>query len=336
MTVPIAGRSIGDVGSVELNLADPQLLPFSAVIPTRDRAGALKRTLNSLRRQNAWPSQIIIVDASNDDASKLVATEFANEVRRVRCEVTWSRATIKGAAVQRNQGVAMASFPVVGFFDDDILFEPDCIERLWQALLADPQLGAVNAMITNQSYQPPGFVSRMMFRAMAGKSEASYAGRLLGPAVNLLPEDRYDLPDVVPVEWLNLGCTFYRREALPDPPFSEQFVGYSMLEDVTLSLIVGRRRRLANVRTARIYHDSQPGSHKNDVVAVSRMELVNRHYVMTAILQRRHFRDYARLALWEWFQLTVCALRSRFGLHLWKTLWGKVLGTFDILIGAAT
>ena len=83
---------------------------------------------------------------------------------------------------------------VIGFFDDDILFEPDCIARLWRALQSDAGLGGVNAMITNQRYQSPGRVSRMMFRWMAGRREASYAGRVLGPAVNLLPEDRDDLP----------------------------------------------------------------------------------------------------------------------------------------------
>jgi len=35
------------------------------------------------------------------------------------------------AAVQRNQGLARASQPVIWFFDDDILFEPECVARLW-------------------------------------------------------------------------------------------------------------------------------------------------------------------------------------------------------------
>src|SRR5262249_14468861 len=135
-------------------------------------------------------------------------------------EIVWQAAQTRGAASQRNEGVlSCRPHSIIGFFDDDILFEPDCIARLWRALQSDRGLGGVNAMITNQRYHPPGRVSWLMFRLMAGKTKASYAGQVLGPAVNLLPEDRDDLPEVVPVEWLNLGCTLYRREALPAPPF---------------------------------------------------------------------------------------------------------------------
>src|SRR5207249_6255419 len=61
------------------------------------------------------------------------------------------------------------SQPVIAFFDDDILFEPGCIARLWHALQSDPRIGGVNAMITNQRYQTPGLVSRTLLRIMAGR-----------------------------------------------------------------------------------------------------------------------------------------------------------------------
>ena len=146
---------------------------------------------------------------------------------------------------------------------------------------------------------------------MVGR-EKSFAGRVIGPAVNLLPEDRHDLPEVVPVEWLNHGCTIYRREALPDPPFPAEFTGYSLMEDLALSLQVGKTWKLANARTARIFHDSQPGTYKSDARSRSRMELVNRHFVMTRIMGRRGFIAYLKLAAWELFSLA-SALASRRG-----------------------
>ena len=112
-------------------------------------------------------------------------------------------------------------------------------------------------MIVNQKYHPPGVISRAVFTLLNGHRALNFAGRVLGPAVNLLPEDRDDLPEVVPVEWLNTTCTLYRREVLPSPPFDAVFRGYSMMEDLTLSLRVGKGWRLANARTARIFHDSQ-------------------------------------------------------------------------------
>jgi hypothetical protein len=194
-------------------------------------------------------------------------------------------------------------------------------------------MGGVNAMITNQRYHSPGRISRFVFRLMDRRDESFYPGSVLGPVVNLLPEDREDLPEVVPVEWLNTTCTLYRREALPDPPFPEHFQGYSLMEDVTLSLVVGRHWKLANARTARIYHDSQPGSHKVDPKLVAEMQLINRHYVMTQVLGRNRISDYVKLFLFELFSLTstlrVPSGRAVFG----PTLRGKARASWSIVSG---
>jgi GT2 family glycosyltransferase len=310
-------------------------LQISCVVPTRDRPKSLRRTLGSLALQEELPAELILIDASRDGASRKVADDFAEGFSARGCTIRWESAAIAGAASQRNQGVTLATQPIIGFFDDDIVFEKTCLASLHKALMSDARMGGVNAMITNQRYFPPGWVSRSIFRIMRGRAQTSYAGCLLGPAINILPEDREDLPQIVPVEWLNLGCTFYRREALPDPPFPDFFSGYSMMEDVALSVRVARDWRLANVRTARIFHDSQPGDHKSSPLAIAQMELVNRHYVMTSILEKRQMSDYARLAVWEVFQLLVCALQRRFGREFWSTLRGKWLGLRQIAMGGA-
>ena len=287
-----------------------------------DRARALKRTLESLAAQGVVPAELIVVDGSAKDDSRSVVeawgAQFARESRAV-----WLRAETLGAAAQRNQAIRIASQPFIWFFDDDIVFEPECVARLWRALERDPGLGGVNAMITNQRYVAPGRVSRLMFALMSGRNEPTFAGRILGPAVNLLPEDRDDLPEIVATEWLNTTCTIYRREALPNPPFDSIFTGYSMMEDLTLSIRVGRQWRLANARTARIFHDSQPGSHKVDPLELAEMELVNRYYVMTQVLERRGWINRTRLFVWEAFQLAICAAVAENRRNLRAILRGK-------------
>lgn len=305
-------------------------IPVSLVIPTRNRPAILDRMLKSLLEQSPLPAEIVVIDSSDDLATKQVFGWFANEAASRGCVAVWQQAEKRGAAVQRNQGVSIAHHATIAFSDDDILFESECIARLWDAMRSDPMLGGVCAMITNQHYESPGFVSRTIFQILAGKNESSYAGRLLGPAVNLLPEDRNDLPEIVPVEWMNTTCTFYRREALPDPPFSSFFTGYSLMEDVALSARVAHRWKLANVRTARIFHDSQPGDHKSSEAALSEMELVNRYHVMTEILGRNRPSDYARLVLWEVFQLSGCAVQKKCGKPFWRMLKGKLQGVGSI------
>lgn len=305
-------------------------LPASAVVPTRNRHEALGRTLDSLLKQEVLPAELIVVDGSENAETRRVVESFG-ERATCSCVVKYLRAETLGAAVQRNQGVAVATQPVIWFFDDDILFEPDCVPRLWAALHSADDVGGVNAMITNQLYRAPGRASRLMFRLMGGKG-SSFAGRILGPAVNLLPEDRADLPEIMPVEWLNTTCTMYRREALPEPVFSSHFTGYSMMEDVTLSIIVGRKWKLMNARTARIFHDSQPGTHKADVSELASMELINRHHVMTEILGRNRPLDYVRLMLWEAFHLAVGVLRAESRRTIPAILAGKLRALRSILI----
>jgi GT2 family glycosyltransferase len=292
-----------EVGSMRI------IAPASAVIATRNRAASLARTLHSLAMQEVAPSELVVIDGSENEATKDMVAKFS-EGHSPALSVRWIPAAVVGAAAQRNQGVSLATQPFIWFFDDDVIFEPGCAEQLWKAINADPTVGGVNAMIVNQRYHPPGRISRAVFRLMHGRRERSYAGKVIGPVVTLLPEDSTALPDVVPVEWLNTTCTIYRREALPSPPFDAVFTGYSLMEDVALSLRVGKKWKLANARTARIVHESQSGEHKSDARLVARMELINRYYVMRKILDQRGALSILRLFVWQLFQLASVAARS--------------------------
>jgi len=307
------------------------IIAVSAVVATKDRPACLARALASL--DAALPAELIVIDASGDDASKAVVADFSGRTAPLGCRVIWQPAARVGAAAQRNQGVALVTQPAIWFFDDDVVFEPHCLSRLWAALQSDAALGGVHAMIVNQRYLPPGAISRAMFRLMAGRSHSSYAGRVLGPVINMLPEDRDDLLDIVPVQWMNTGCAMYRREALPAPPFPDHFTGYSLMEDVALSMTVAKRWKLANVRSARIFHDSQPAPHKADPAVRIEMEMVNRHYIMTHIA-KSGAADYARLVPWHLFQLAVCGVRHKFGMPFWQMLKGNIRGVYAIMSGA--
>lgn len=307
----------------------PEVLPVSVIIPTRHRTEPFRRTLWSLAQQSAQPAEAVVVDASDD---RTTAALCQAGVPGLSCALRWIKASSRGAASQRNEGVRQASHAVIGFFDDDILFHPECVSRLWQALRSDPKMGGVNATITNQTYSRPGRVTRVMFPLLAGGRLATYAGRVIGPAVNNLAEDDPSLPEVVPTDWLNTTCTLYVREALPNPPFPDHFTGYSLCEDLTLSLTVARRGwKLANARTARIFHDSQPGDHKRSHADLAAMELVNRHYVMTRVLDRTRVSDYVRLGIWEAFQVAAAA-QGGFR-RLAAEVAGKVRGAARLIAG---
>ena len=305
-----------------------KILPISTIIPTRHRSYPLTRTLQSLSQQSLQPVEMIIVDGSNDDLTKNLCE---NEIPGLLTKIKYYRASEIGAATQRNQGMVHSSENVIWLMDDDILLEPECLEKLWNALQSDPSMGGVNAMITNQCYLPPGKISRWLFGFLHGHIEDSYAGKCIGPALNLLPEDNPNLPEIVPVEWLNTTCTLYRKEALPNPLFPPNFTGYSLMEDVTLSLMVGKKWKLANARTARIFHDSQPGDHKNNQAVLAKMSLINRFFVMTKILERQKPSDYTKLVVLQLFEI-ISSLQSKQGwLYLPSVLYGKLAGCIELI-----
>ena len=296
-------------------------LPISTIVATRDRPLPLKNMLESLAQQSVQPQEIIIVDSSNSDRTQEVCE---TKIDRLETNISYHRATETGAATQRNQGIKYATQDAIWLLDDDMILEPDCLLKMWQALESDRHIGGVNAMITNQKYLSPGKISRTLFRLLNGRVESSYAGKCIGPGLNLLPEDRADLPAVVPVEWLNSGCVLYRRTALPQPMFASLFTGYSLMEDLALSLTVGKQWQLANARTAKVFHDCQPGEYKSDRGVLAEMELVNRHYIMTQVLTRSTLQDYLKLAILQLFGIIASLFYPGGWLNLPKVIWGKI------------
>lgn len=297
------------------------LVAITSVIPTANRSQVLQRTLESIGRQEIQPAEIIVVDASDNDSTKKIC---CLSITGLESAIIYKKAQQKGAASQRNEGLDGNINPVVFFLDDDIILEPGCMEALWNCLQSDTRIGAVNAMITNQHYHTPGKITRFMYRLMSGKKMLSYAGKCIGPAWNLLPEDDPALPACTEVEWVNTTCTLYRMDSLPTPVFPERFKGYSLMEDLALSLTVAKKYKLYNVRNARIFHDSQPGEHKNNATALSKMELLNRHYIMTDIMGRNKFSDYCKLFIFELFGI-FAGLRNKSG---WRNLLPGILGKF--------
>lgn len=301
------------------------MIPVSAVIATKDRPEKLANLFRSLRAQDVALAEVVVVDASAGGRTKVLCdSSDAPEGTR------WIRAARPGAASQRNEGVAAAKQPFVLFADDDVVLETGCLRTLWEAIQSSPDLGGVNATITNQGYHPPGRLSRAFYGWLNAAPMDSYAGRCIGPGLNFLPEDREGLPDAVTADWMNLGATLYRREALPDPPFHPHFEGYSMCEDLALSLSVGKRWRLANARKARVFHDTGEGRRRLGVARGAAMELVNRHFIMTEIRGMRGPGDYLKLAAWELFSIA-SGLRSAAGwARLPAVLVGKAKGVWEL------
>lgn len=278
-----------------MNTSKSDIVNISVIIPTLNRAHVLNNTIDSISRQNIQPFEIIIIDGSSN-FEKLSKSDFIG----LRSDIIHHQATELGAAKQRNQGIILARTSIIGFFDDDILLEKDCIANLYTGLQENPSCGGINAVITNQSYHSLGRISKLFYRMMGADTSQSLAGKCIGPAINFLT-DSVAKDDFTSVDWLNTGCTLYRKEALPNPVFDKHFTGYSLMEDLALSLRVAKNWKLLNSTNSRIYHDSQPSEGKDNIMINAEMELVNRFYIMKHILNKNNLKDYFQLFLQQLF-----------------------------------
>ena len=124
------------------------------LIPTRNRACALAVTLAALSAQTLRPARIIISDQS-DGPGPFVTAEHAAlarylEVAGIEC-IARRHLPRRGMAEQRAFLLSLAEAPYCLFLDDDVMLEPDLLERLCRAM-HEQECGFVGSALHGLSY----------------------------------------------------------------------------------------------------------------------------------------------------------------------------------------
>jgi len=279
------------------------MLPYSLVVATMQRPESLDAALASLSSQTLQPSAVIVVDASSGAQTAELCERW-----KARLPLRWMPAAGRSAARQRNQGAVLATTPLLGFMDDDVVLPPDTMRKLAEPF-ADREVGGVAGNIENLSHPIPHGMLWLYYRLQAGYPHPHYGGRVIGPAINLLPAFDVERAPLIPSEWLNSTLVLYRRELFERERFPA-FDGYSFLEDVHLSARIGRTHRLFFRGDALYAHNSLPSSAKSDPQALARMTVRHQRLVARDVLQVPSFALTWKLTLHRLFQ-SIAVFRSR-------------------------
>ena len=277
-------------------------LAYSIVIATYERPAALRDALASLVTQQRQAERIVIVDSSKGHESEAVAAEFS-------LPIIYLRAERPSAAVQRNQGFREVATPLVAFIDDDVVLAPDVFEKLCQVFETRPDTGGVSARMNGGEHPAPSRWLKAYYRLQAGYDDPTYGGRLFGAAINCFPCYARQEGELLPADWLNLGCVMFSSQAFGDELFP-LFDGYSFGEDVHLSARIGKKLRLYFHATARYDHFPSMSPAKRNYFRNARMSSRNRRLIARDVQGLPAFECWWKDILHRCF-VTVFLMRTR-------------------------
>ncbi|MEX1006428.1 MAG: glycosyltransferase [Acidimicrobiia bacterium] len=111
----------------------------SVIVPVHNGERFLPDALDAISGQTHRPIELVVVDDGSTDGSGALAEEF---VARAGRGVVHRRSQ-GGVAAARNQGVALASGPMIAFCDQDDVWHPEKLARQLRYLDAHADVGVV-------------------------------------------------------------------------------------------------------------------------------------------------------------------------------------------------
>ena len=116
---------------------------ITVVIPVRDRAGVVGRTLDSVAAQTLRPFSVVLVDNGSTDGTRAVLDRWQREMSAVGPDVTVISEPRPGACAARNAGLAVVRTPWVMFFDSDDVMLPGHLARAVAVALRNPAASVI-------------------------------------------------------------------------------------------------------------------------------------------------------------------------------------------------
>jgi GT2 family glycosyltransferase len=210
---------------------------ISVIIPTKNRWTSLEETIHTLLAQTRLADELIIVDQSR--TSSLLETSSLPLKYIYNPEIT-------GLTQARNEGMKQATGDFWLFLDDDVVLEPDFIEKLLAAYA--PGVTGVSGIITNYSALPIMqriWTSIFQLGPFQDRRQAIYcdAERLAGSAS-------------IKVPGLGGGLMSFRANEIRGMWFDENLHGACFAEDIDFcarlprnSLVIAPQARLVHKRS---------------------------------------------------------------------------------------
>lgn len=132
---------------------------ISVIIPTKNRPADLENVVASLLVQTKPPIELLIVDQSEDEESRLRVERLLAAAQRhpqpLVITLRYLRVPfVTGGAAARNLAMDLAQGGIWLFLDDDVVLEPEFLAALCAAYRAHPEAVGISGVVTNYTRPP--------------------------------------------------------------------------------------------------------------------------------------------------------------------------------------
>lgn len=294
------------------------------IVPTKDRPAQIEKLLESLFRQTQTCGRIVVVDGGK--CIEHIISKF-----RGRLELEYIQCSIPGQIRQRNMGIEAlgTKYRLVGFLDDDLVLEPDALEKMvefWNQI--EIGTAGVGFNITNVPPFRHSFILGLF--AMSSTKPGVVLKSGYNVCINHIPVSSRS-------QWLGGGYTVWRSDILNLFTQNTLNTRWAIGEDLRFSYPIGTQYPLyvcadAKVRHEHVFDQSSPGK---VYWYRGRKSVISQFYFV-----QLHAENFSRLAC-LWMLLGKCTLRlaiscANFDRHLLLQALGEISGFFICFHAALT
>ena len=242
----------------------PSEVALSVIIPTYNREGFIRKTIQSVLDQSFVNFEIIVVDDGSTDNTEEILRSIDDE------RLTYIRKTNEERAVARNVGVKRARGMYVTFLDsDDLLYREHLLEA-WKTINS-----------TGAAFILLGYEIR--------NARTNIARKVILPVGDLNRK-------LIEGNFLSCQGVFLRRDVALENPFNEDR-GLSALEDWELWLRIAPKYRIQyspQVTSVVIDHDERSVLQADPVKLIERVNLLIKYVLGNRVVTAYYRRDLSK------------------------------------------
>ncbi|TDP00856.1 glycosyltransferase family 2 protein [Flavobacterium sp. 245] len=298
-------------------------MKFSLIICTYMRPEPLLQLLQSVQKQTFYPDEILIIDGSLHDQTKIILEKNKFENLKYFLVDDLNR----GLTKQRNFGIRNVepSNEIVCFLDDDTVLQIDYFERIMETYKIFPDALGAGGYICNEvkwektsdNYIPridefyydewkrndgSRFILRKKLSLDSDCPPGFSPNFSHGRSVGFLPPSN----KIYKVEQLMGGVSSFRKSVFEELSFSNYFEGYGLYEDADFTLRVSKIGNLYLNTAAKLEHFHAASGRPNQY-KYGKMVVRNGYYVWRVKNPNPALEDH-----FKWNAITILLTLIRF------------------------